>query len=507
MPGNATRKKAAFLLTLILLFNFSTKLLVADYDYLSPWDEAFHALVAKNFLAHPFKPVLMENPVYGGNPNNWMISHIWLHKPPVSLWAISLGMKVFGMREVYIRLPSIILNTLTVFLVFLIARSIGGDAAGLSAALIASFNSVFLRLSTGIWCCDHPDTFLVFFTTLSFYFILSYIRDNSGLNAVLVGFSAGLGFLSKWFPALLPVLAFAILIIRERKSGDSGYRDLAYMLAAFFFTVLPWCIHAYLLAPDVFIHEQAYSLKHVTSAVEEHTEPFYFYLRRLYVDFGFGWGSGIIDILNLVFFYAVFGYCLLNFQKKTCLRRGFRLVFYAWIFVPLIIFSFTQTKMRGYTAIAYPGICIILGLCISNFMASSLKTRKMRVSSMLLLVLLALFLTVSGMNYLKLVGDGIDRIDDRCHSTPAFKGNVSLIEETHPNNTLVLNTGSPAHIYTMFYTGIPTYDKSPDEETIARMMRMRLNVLIAYRPGGETSPESRYDHENITYIPFACAHG
>ncbi len=71
-------------------------LFVASTNYLLPWDERYHALVAKNLIEHPLLPALYENPILPYDYKQWAGNHIWVHKQPVTLWGMALSIKLFG---------------------------------------------------------------------------------------------------------------------------------------------------------------------------------------------------------------------------------------------------------------------------------------------------------------------------------------------------------------------------------------------------------------------------
>ena len=64
--------------------------------YLHPWDERFHAVVAKRMLDDPFTPRLYPDTVVAADYGEWDRAHVWLHKQPLFMWCMSLSMAVFG---------------------------------------------------------------------------------------------------------------------------------------------------------------------------------------------------------------------------------------------------------------------------------------------------------------------------------------------------------------------------------------------------------------------------
>jgi 4-amino-4-deoxy-L-arabinose transferase-like glycosyltransferase len=84
---------------LVVLAGFIIRCFVASDPYLHPWDERYHALVAKNIISEPLKPTLYEDPVLPYNYKQWHKNHIWVHKQPMPLWMMAASMNVFGVNE------------------------------------------------------------------------------------------------------------------------------------------------------------------------------------------------------------------------------------------------------------------------------------------------------------------------------------------------------------------------------------------------------------------------
>ena len=91
------REKPGYSLLFLFLAGLILRMVTATLDpFLWTWDEQYHALVAKNMMMNPFKPVLISNPVLAYDFRNWQENHIWLHKQPLFLWQIALCFKIFG---------------------------------------------------------------------------------------------------------------------------------------------------------------------------------------------------------------------------------------------------------------------------------------------------------------------------------------------------------------------------------------------------------------------------
>ena len=146
---NASREKYDYALILLMVCGVILRFYTASDLYLHTWDESFHALVAKNLIRHPLLPTLYENPVIPYDVHNWTANHIWLHKPPFPLWMMAYSMKIFGVNEFALRLPSVLLSTTGIFLTFSIAGQLLNKWTGFFAAFLFSINGLIIELLIG----------------------------------------------------------------------------------------------------------------------------------------------------------------------------------------------------------------------------------------------------------------------------------------------------------------------------------------------------------------------
>src|SRR5215203_2721773 len=86
--------------------------------FLHHWDEHFHALVAKNMIQHPLRPMLITDPVIPYKISNWVSNHIWVHKQPLFLWQMALSIHLLGFTEIAVRMPSLIMTSLSILLTY-----------------------------------------------------------------------------------------------------------------------------------------------------------------------------------------------------------------------------------------------------------------------------------------------------------------------------------------------------------------------------------------------------
>src|SRR4051812_26167647 len=214
-PAGSRASRSAFVL--LLLGGLGLRLAVARLDpYLNLWDEQFHALVAKNLIHHPLRPTLYERPLLPFDFWDWTHNHVWLHKQPLFLWQIALSLRVFGVNELAVRLPSVLLSTAVLAIVLRLGTLMLSARAGFYAALLAVSGWFGLDLVSGHAVTDHNDVAFLFYVAASLWAWAEMSRARTVRWAVLVGVFAGLAVLVKWLTGLLVFSGWAIAVVTDR---------------------------------------------------------------------------------------------------------------------------------------------------------------------------------------------------------------------------------------------------------------------------------------------------
>ena len=169
-------KKRYMISVLFLVFcGFILRLYASADFYLHDWDERYHALVAKNLIKHPLIPTLYNNPVLPFDYKNWGSNHIWLHKQPLPLWCISLSLQIFGINEIAVRIPSIVLSSLGIVITYYIVHYLYDTRVAYIAAFLYSINGLILALVSGRKATDHIDIFFLFFVSLAVLLAIKFV--------------------------------------------------------------------------------------------------------------------------------------------------------------------------------------------------------------------------------------------------------------------------------------------------------------------------------------------
>ncbi len=137
-------------------------------------------------------------------------------------------------------------SILSPFLIFLIVRREIGESAALWAS--AFFASFYVEIYTG--SIVKPDSIMLFWGILSFYFLRGWIIEKKDRNFYLAAFFAGLSFATKYTGIIFAINFLASFFIdlrnEERKLLIKKFFTYFLIVAAVFFIVNPY----FLIAPE-----------------------------------------------------------------------------------------------------------------------------------------------------------------------------------------------------------------------------------------------------------------
>lgn len=330
------------------------------HDYLTYYDEAFHAIVARNLLDHPLQPTLDDPAWLPYDYRNWRENHVWLHKGILPLWQIAASYAVLGVNGLGLRLPSALLAAGAVYLTYLIGRRLVDPRAALIAAALQAMNAFLAQLVHGNWFSDHVDIALLFWVELGIYCLVRGLQDGGPRWTIAAGICQGLAFLCKTYPALIvqAVGVAAWLLIRlgfgRRTAARSSIRPLLLMFLATLVTIAPWTLWCIVNYPREYFYEMGHVGRHLYTDIESWGAP---------------WDRLIFDYAILIYFvfFTPILVALLVLLRPLLRRRPLGLgLLYAWglgVFVPFLL---AHSKTPSSIVIGMPALLLILGALISR---------------------------------------------------------------------------------------------------------------------------------------------
>jgi 4-amino-4-deoxy-L-arabinose transferase-like glycosyltransferase len=436
---------------LLMLSGLLLRIYIAADFFLHFWDERYHALVAKNLMHHFFTPTLYNNPILPNSDNNWTTEHIWLHKQPLPLWIMAISMKLFGINEIALRIPSIVLSTLGIGITYQIGKHFFNRKVAFVAAFLFSINGLILELTGGRIATDHVDIFYLFFIILSIYLITIYAENNRIVYNILAGMSLGAAILTKWLPALI-ILPLWILILFDSKS-----LTLKQMLLQFFFFLfvavlifLPWQIYIFHTFPLQASAEAKATFSHLLLVVEKQTGSYFYFIEKIRINYG------ELIYLPLLWFLWI------TFKDIKNLKH---LAITLWVLIPILFFSFAKTKMQAYILFISPALFLIT----ADFFYMIKENNKLNKWLIRLLLFLLIALPI---RYC------IERLKpfDKIDRNPAWVTQLLNLKSENIKNGVLFNYKAP--IEAMFYTDLTVYPDIPDKNIIVDLLQKNYAVII-----------------------------
>lgn len=366
----------AFVITLIL--GIGLRIYCSLDGRLHDWDERYHALVAKNMIEQPLKPMLYKNPVLPYDYTNWAGNHIWLHKQPVPLWLMSASISTFGPNVFSVRLVSIILSSLLILLIYAMGSTLFNKKVGIIGAFLFAINGFVLEIGSGRASTDHIELIFLFFVTFSIWLSVQGAKSRSYLFAILVGLTLGLAILTKWLPALIILPIWVLLCLHYRQDSKFIFKSLVIISCVAFFVSFPWQWYILNTFPIEANYEYDYNRRHIYEALGTEISHITYNIKQLRIKFG--------EFL----YFPMLVLSVFLFKKRNA-RYHFKLaMIWVWIFIPLIFFTFVKTKMPGYILFTVPALYILTGYIWTFFNQKYHKNTLFKVLSIIILFILPL---------------------------------------------------------------------------------------------------------------------
>ena len=425
---------------------------------LAVWDEQYHALVAKNMLEAPFHPLLYKNAFLSIGKESWVHTTTWLHKPPLFLWQITLSLFAFGNTAFAVRLPSIVISAILVFVLFDMGRMIFNKRIGFIAALLFTVSHFALELGVGYYGTDHNDIVILGYVSLSIWAWVRYTLTDSRKWrwVVVLGMFAGCAVLVKWYVGLFVFLIWAssILSNKEERTNKKNYVHFATSLLLCILIFLPWKMYIFDAFPSKSYEEFGLIGAHIQNHVEGHSGDWTFYLKHL------------STLYNIPYWLVI--PCLLI--GLFSMKRTFSIGFTFGILFVYLFFSIASTKM-----IAFPIITLSIGLlCIAytidlclSYIQSKNKTYTMIIYSVLIMGLGYYVLDVNKIERNHTGGNNVV-LDPRILRNGWVKEYKEIQQKMNAiQDKVFINCPNLEGIQIMFYTDCAAaYDFIPNAEQI-----------------------------------------
>jgi hypothetical protein len=159
--------------------------------------------------------------------------------PPILAWSIYLFTHIGTQSAFFVRIVCVLVSAGLTYLTYIIGKSLFDAKVGFYSALLLNCILIF---SLGAIIAT-PDTPMIFFWVLSFYFFTKLIITQKGKWWYLLGVSTGLGLLSKYTAVFIIVSVFLYLLFSRQNRRWLSTKEpyLALVLAFLVFSpVIIW---------------------------------------------------------------------------------------------------------------------------------------------------------------------------------------------------------------------------------------------------------------------------
>jgi len=449
-----SKNNYAIAILLLITCGLILRIYMSTDFFLHEWDERYHALVAKNLIQHPFIPTLYDKPNFPYDFQNWTANHIWVHKQPLPLWTMATSMWFFGVNEIALRLPSIILTTLGIWLTFKIGSYFFNQKVGFITAFFYSINGQIIEMAGGRFATDHIDIFFLFFVELAVFFTILFIRKKNPVYNILVGVSIGAAILSKWLPALIVLPVWLLMVIH---SGKFKTKTIIFQFIILFSTCiiifLPWQLYIFHAFPVEANWEASFNLKHITEVLDGQTGPIHYFIDRIRINYG--------DLIYLPLIWFIWK----TFKNRSDLNR---LAILIWFLIPFLFFSITKTKLPAYLLFTSPALFLMTAefwVMLSAYKNNFQKYKWIFNLIIILLIALPVRFTIERMKPFQ----KIDR-------NPQWVADLKKLNKKNIKNGILFNYDKS--IEAMFYTNLTAYQYIPNKNTITDLIRKGYTIVI-----------------------------
>ncbi|HEX5112500.1 MAG TPA: glycosyltransferase family 39 protein [Saprospiraceae bacterium] len=450
-----SHKKTAF--TLLVISAFLIRLLMISLDpYLQDWDERFHAIVAKNMMTWPFKPMMVVDPVFAYNYQDWWNSHIWVHKQPLFMWQMALSMKLFGVNTIAMRLPLAIMGTIGIWMIReILRRWTSNEEIAFIAAFLACFAWYGLEMVAGFQSLDHNDFSFYFYILAGTWAWSKYIVSDKQVKwAVITGIFVGCAVLVKWLTAYLVLGGWGVYVLLspERRGAITSYAHIALAAAVSLLVFGPWQLYIMHRFPLESAWSYHYNVAHFYRDLG-HEGPWYYHFMITWF------------LYQMVLVYlAVMGIIASLICKDY--NRQLSWSYLAMILVIYGFFSFVLTRMPGFV---YPVSGLVYGMiAIGFFHVLKLPSKLIKSWSVIRLYLapcLLLFIGFLGLRPLKIIGA---RNEDNAYRNRKIN-NTTVYKHLDPElvkNYVIINCPNHEQLELMYHAGGNAYLSYPTEQVL-----------------------------------------
>src|SRR5215471_1352729 len=298
---------------------------------------------------------------------------LWFEKPVLLYWLVAASYKAFGVNEFAARVPCAISATLTaLFLYYAVSKKVNINVAFLSGVVLLT-SPLFIGFGRAA-VTDMPLAWAVTAALLLLLLSIDAPAQQRLALWILAWAMVGVAVLAKGLVGIVMFVAIggaAFLLSRAPRPGAGlvalGLGVCAVVAGIWYVPVI--LEHGRAFTVEFFVNHH---FKRYLTNEYHHPEPIYFY--------------PAVVILGVVPWPAFLVPALARFrdsarQAETS-SRFLHWLAWLWLVIPILFFSFSESKLPGYILPAIPALAIIIGLEIRRLWGGK-STSSLRIAAYL----------------------------------------------------------------------------------------------------------------------------
>lgn len=302
------------------------------------------------------------------NRHDWIVPTLngqpWLEKPALLYWKIINSYEVFGVRDWAARVPSAFHALALVLVVFFFMRRLR-PGTEVDAAVITAASAAVIAFARG------ASTDMLLASYFAVAMLVWWSWQATGRKIWLACFYALLAFGTLAKGPVAPGLAVLIvgayaLFRRDRKIFLGSLWWPGFLL--FFLIALPWYVAMQLKVPRFFhIFFIEHNLERFGTNLYQHTQPVWYYIPVFLLSM-LPWTLFALMAIVKALRSKVWQSSADDAAQDD--RDRFRLFLLLWIFIPIVFFSISRSKLPGYILPAIPAAAILT----ADYLGRSLRS-------------------------------------------------------------------------------------------------------------------------------------
>ena len=282
--------------------------------------------------------------------------HLDVANPPVYDLFMHFWIRIFGISEVAMRLPSIIFGILSVLVIFYLGKELYNEETGLFSAFLLGISQFFISYMQEA----RSYSLLVLLSLLSCYLFIRFLKEKNNTVGLVYAVTIFIGLYVHYFMIFVIIVQNIFFVLSYKRFEPSIKKwFLIQTMVMILFSI--WFLR--IVLPNMVL-ENAPSIEWIQRPDIISVENlFNLFIGNIKISF-----IGIIFTMLVLFFFL---YNLLDMKLKNFIFSEEELLLILYLFIPIIlVFIISQFKpiwMPRYLIIVFPALILIIARTLLTF--------------------------------------------------------------------------------------------------------------------------------------------